>query len=135
MASVSAMSERLSRLYPRSFMAMKVRRSESGSATAGMSVSVARPRKRKMTSTTRTKAMTRVHCTSATELTILWERSNTGTRVIEPGKLARNSGNNALTDFATSTALAPACRETASTTTEPGGLNPRIQNVRDIRSS
>ena len=50
------------------------------------------------------------------------DRSNIGVNVIEPGKLARSSGNSALTELATSTAFAPACRITASTTTEPGGL-------------
>ena len=66
---------------------------------------------------------------------MLWDRSKTGTRVIDPGRLARISGKSAFTELATSTAFAPACRETASTTTEPGGLKPRIQNVREIRSS
>src|SRR5712692_12019176 len=81
------------------------------------------------------KAITSVNFTSATELTMLCDRSNTGTSPIDPGKLARNSGKSAFTEFATSTAFAPACRETANTTTEPGGLKPRIQNVREIRSS
>src|SRR6266513_2373607 len=66
---------------------------------------------------------------------MLWDRSNTGTSVIDPGRLARISGKSALTEFATSTAFAPACRDTANTTTEPGGLKPRIQNVRESRSS
>src|SRR5207253_2257773 len=51
------------------------------------------------------------------------------------GILACSSGNNAFTEFATSTAFAPACRETARTTIDPGGLNPRIQKKRDVRSS
>jgi len=54
-----------------------------------------------------------------TEFTIVCERSNTGVNVIDPGKLARSSGKSALTEFATSTAFAPACRETARTTIEP----------------
>src|SRR5213592_2765884 len=66
---------------------------------------------------------------------MLCDRSNTGISPIDPGRLARNSGKRALTEFATSTALAPACRETASTTTDPGGLKPRIQNEREMRSS
>ena len=63
------------------------------------------------------------------------DRSNTGVNLIDPGKLARNSGKSAFTEFATSTAFAPACRETASTTIEPGELNPRTQKKRDVRSS
>ena len=75
MASVSAISERLSRLYPSSCIATNVRRSDNGRATAGIRVSAARPRKRKITTTTRTKAMTSVCSTSATEVTIVRERS------------------------------------------------------------
>ena len=75
MASVSAINDRLSRLYPSSRIAMKVSRSDSGRATAGMSVSVARPRNRKITNTTRTKAIRSVACTSPTEWTIDCERS------------------------------------------------------------
>src|SRR5207249_9788254 len=88
-----------------------------------------------MTATTSTNAMMRVHFTSSAELTMVCERSKTGVNLIEPGKLARSSGKSALTDLATSTAFAPACRETASTTTEPGGLKPRIQKKREMRSS
>src|SRR6266571_8178488 len=88
-----------------------------------------------MTNTTSTNAITSVHFTSSAELTIVCDRSNTGVNLIEPGKLARSSGKSSLTELATSTALAPACRETASTTTEPGGLKPRIQKKREMRSS
>ncbi|KAF5409172.1 MAG: hypothetical protein Udaeo2_06460 [Candidatus Udaeobacter sp.] len=88
-----------------------------------------------MTATTSTNAMISVHFTSSAELTMVCDRSNTGVNLIEPGKLARSSGNSALTDLATSTALAPACRLTARTTTEPGGLKPRIQKKREMRSS
>ena len=63
------------------------------------------------------------------------DRSNMGVNLIEPGKLARSSGKSAFTELATSTAFAPACRETASTTTEPGALKPRIQKKREMRSS
>src|SRR5204862_1828553 len=75
-----------------------------------------------MTITTRTNAMISVHFTSLAEFTIVCDRSKIGVNMIEPGKLARSSGNSALTELATSTAFAPACRETASTTTEPGGI-------------
>ena len=74
-ARVSAISDRLSRLYPSWRIVTKVSRSESGSATAGMSVSVARPRKKKMTATTRMNAISSVIWTSLTESTIDWERS------------------------------------------------------------
>ena len=41
---------------------------------------------------------------------------------IEPGNSRCSSGNNSRTERATSTAFAPACRETAKTITEAGGL-------------
>ena len=56
-ASVRAISDRLSRLYPSTFITTNVSRIDSGSATTGMSVSVARPRKTKITITTRMNAM------------------------------------------------------------------------------
>src|SRR5947199_10761010 len=87
-----------------------------------------------MTPTTSTNAMINVHFTSLAELTMVCDRSNTGVNLIEPGRLARSSGNSAFTELATSTAFAPACRETASTTTEPGGWKPRIQKKREMRS-
>src|SRR6266498_1391612 len=66
-ASVSAINDKLSRLYPRARIAINVMSNESGSATVGISVSVARPKKAKITNTTRTKAMTRVVSTSTIE--------------------------------------------------------------------
>ncbi len=74
-ASVKAISERLSRLYPRTCMTMKVMSRDSGSATTGISVSFTRPRKKKMTITTRTKAVNSVFCTSMAEWTMDWLRS------------------------------------------------------------
>ncbi len=75
MARVSAIRVRLFRLYPSARIATNVRSSDNGSATAGIRVSRARPRKTKITRTTRVKAMSRVSCTSATELTMDRERS------------------------------------------------------------
>ena len=49
------------------------------------------------------------------------DRSYTGSSRIEPGRPARSEGIMSVTDLATSTALEPACRDTASTTVEPGG--------------
>ncbi len=50
------------------------------------------------------------------------ERSYTGSSRMEPGSPARKVGRRFFTVLATSTALEPACRDTASTTVEPGGL-------------
>ena len=74
-ASVSAISDRLSRLYPSMFITRKVSSSDNGSATAGISVSVARPRNRKITITTNTNAIPSVSFTSCTLFTIVSDRS------------------------------------------------------------
>ncbi len=63
-ASVSAISDKLSRLYPSICITMNVISSDSGSATTGISVSAARPKNAKITSTTSTNAITSVSCTS-----------------------------------------------------------------------
>src|SRR5271165_2460560 len=51
---VSAISERLSRLYPRAYIAPKVPTSDSGTATLGMMVAYRLRKNRKITSTTST---------------------------------------------------------------------------------
>ena len=70
-----AMSERLSRLYPRRYMAANVPTIEKGSARLGMMVAERLRRKRKMTRTTRQMASKRVNLMSATESRIETERS------------------------------------------------------------
>ena len=62
---VSAMSERLSRLKPMSFMTPKVPMMASGSATLGMTVAQNFRRKTKMTMTTSATVSSSVNCTSA----------------------------------------------------------------------
>ena len=74
-ASVSAISERLSRLYPSRYMTAKVPTSDIGSARAGMVVARTFRRKRKITITTRQSARNRVNFTSATEAFTVSERS------------------------------------------------------------
>ena len=66
-ASVRAISDKLSRLYPKARIATKVISNDKGSATVGINVSVARPRKAKITITTRTNAISSVVSTSVTE--------------------------------------------------------------------
>ena len=50
-------------------------------------------------------------------------------RWIDPGNSRCKPGNKARTERATATAFAPACRETAKTMTEAGGLNPRDEKM------
>ena len=63
-ASVSAISDRLSRLNPRNCMTAKVPTIDSGRARLGMSVEERFRRNTKMTSTTSTRVSTSVNCTS-----------------------------------------------------------------------
>src|SRR6185295_7514571 len=101
---------------------MKVMRSERGSATTGIRVSAARPRKTKMTTTTRMNAMSSVSWTSTTDRTIVLDRSYTGVIRTELGTSRATDGSTSRTDRATSTALAPAWRMTATTTVADGML-------------
>src|SRR5678815_3216317 len=101
---------------------MKVMRSDSGSATTGIRVSAARPRKTKMTTTTRMNAMTSVSWTSTTDRTIVRDRSYTGVIRTELGTSRLTEGSTLRIDRATSTALAPAWRITATMTVAEGML-------------
>ena len=74
-AMVRAISERLSRLKPTSFMMPNVPTSVSGKATLGMTVAQSLRRKTKITMTTSTTASTSVNCTSRTEARIVSVRS------------------------------------------------------------
>ena len=69
------MSERLSRLKSKRYMAVKVPTMEKGSTRLGMMVEERLRRKRKMTRTTRQSDKKRVNLTSLTESRIDTERS------------------------------------------------------------
>ena len=73
--SVSAISERLSRLYLSWCIAANVPTTESGSARLGMMVAGRFRRNRKMTRITSTSVSSSVNCTSLTELRMDSERS------------------------------------------------------------
>ena len=109
-AMVSAISERLSRLYESRYMAPKVPTSESGTATLGTSVARMLRRKANTTSTTRQTLITSVNCTSPTEARIVWLRS-CATWTSMAGEMEPDScGSNALTRSMTSMMFAPGCR-------------------------
>ena len=72
---VSAISDRLSRLYPRRYIAENVPMMENGRARLGITVADKFRRKRKMTSTTRHSVMSNVVWTSFTDWWIETERS------------------------------------------------------------
>ena len=72
---VSAISERLSRVYPSRYMTANVAMMESGRARLGMTVAERLRRNRKITSTTRQSVRTSVNRTSLTDARIDSERS------------------------------------------------------------
>src|SRR5258708_30070025 len=74
---VSAINERLSRLYPQRYITPKVPISEIGTTTPGMMVARQLRRKRKTTRITSTIEISRVSSTSATEARIVVVRSST----------------------------------------------------------
>ncbi len=72
---VSAMRERLSRLYPSRYMTANVPISERGTAMPGMMVAEALRRKRKMTNTTSTVVSISSNSTSFTDARMVVVRS------------------------------------------------------------
>ena len=95
--SVSPMSERLSRLNPRTAITANVPKSDVGSAIDGMNVERTLRRNRKMTRTTRTTVRRSVSWTSRTLSRIPCERSNMTSMRIAAGICIRNAGRSALT--------------------------------------
>ena len=81
--SVSAISERLSRLYPSWYITANVATIEAGSARLGMIVAETFLRKMKITATTRPTVSSSVSLTSATDSRIATERSlNTSNEMV-----------------------------------------------------
>ena len=72
---VSAISDRLSRLYPSMYITANVPMSESGTATPGMMVAEKLRRKTKMTATTKTMVRISSNSTSSTEARMVVVRS------------------------------------------------------------
>ncbi len=106
-ATVKAISERLSRLKPKRYIAPNVPRRESGTATLG--TNAARPfrKKRKTTTTTSTIAIIMVRSTSRSEARIVVVRSFVGVMVMLGGIEACSAGTSALIRSTTSMMLAP----------------------------
>ena len=86
-ASVSAISDRLSRLKPNAYITANVPMTDTGSARLGITVADTLRRKRKITSTTSPIVSTRVNFTSATDSRIDFERSLRTSSVDRGGEL------------------------------------------------
>ena len=92
---VSAISDRLSRLYPKRYMPPNVPTSESGTATLGMIVAETLRRKMNTTSTTSTTEMSRLIWTSLKAARMDVVRSSATASVIDGGMEARRVGRSA----------------------------------------
>ena len=115
-AMVSAIKDRLLRLYPSRYIAPKVPIRLSGTATLGMVVAQPLRRKTKTTSTTRATLRSSVVCTSATDARMVVLRSS-ATFTSMAGEMERaSSGRSFCTRSITSTMLAPGCRRMISST-------------------
>ena len=108
--SVSAISERLLRLYPSRYITANVPIIDSGTAAPGMSVALTFRRNRKMTITTRQMVRTSVNSTSWIDPRIEREASKAIVRSTEGGISARKVGSSPLMLSTTPTVLVPGCR-------------------------
>ncbi len=115
-ATVSAISERLSRPKPSSDITPNVPISDSGSASAGIRVARSEPRNRKMTSVTSTTENSSTNCTSATEARIVAVRSVTTCSAIPAGIAACSDGSACLIASTVWTMFAPGWRWMSSST-------------------
>ena len=106
---VMAIKERLSRLYPRRYMAPKVPARASGTVTLAMNVGQKRRRKRNITRMTRAMLKSRENWTSSTEARIVTVRSLKATSLMAGGSQRSSWGRAARIWSTVSMTLAPAC--------------------------
>src|ERR1700745_1448821 len=95
-AMVNAISDRLSKLYPRKYMAAKVPTRDKGTATLGMMVAVRLRKNRKKTSTTRPMVSINSTSTSATDALMAVVRSVSVVIRILAGRLDWSWGKSCL---------------------------------------
>ncbi len=106
-ATVSAISERLSRLKRSRYITPRVPTSDTGTATAGTIVARILRRNAKTTRVTRPIEIRRVRSTSKSEARIVVVRSSTTLRSIAAGVMALSSGRSAQMRSTVSMMLAP----------------------------
>jgi hypothetical protein len=109
-AIVSAINERLFRLYPSRYMSPNVPISEIGTATLAMTVARRLPRNAKITSTTRATASSSSFSTSATEARMPVVRSASTSTCTDAGNPACSCGNCCLIASTVAITFAPGCR-------------------------
>src|SRR5579862_8763103 len=108
-AMVSAISERLSKLKPRRYIAAQEPNNASGTVTDGITVTQKLRMNIRITMTTSTTVRPSVNSTSATEARMVMVRSRTVETLTEGGMLAVSAGSRALMVSTVSMTLAPGC--------------------------
>jgi hypothetical protein len=106
-ASVSAISERLSRLKPSRYITAKVPTSDIGRARLGIAVAVRLRRNRKITITTSEMVSSSVNFTSVTDWSMKVDRSKRTSTLTDAGSWARRLLTSVRTASATATVLVP----------------------------
>lgn len=107
---VRAISVRLFRLNPITYMAPNVPTMDSGTAAAGMTVAGSVRRKRKMTMITSATANISSNCTSRTEARMDVVRSVKTVTCTADGNVLWSCGSSCVTRSTTSMTFAPGCR-------------------------
>ncbi len=115
-AMVMAISERLSRLKPSTYITAVAPASESGTTTAGIKVARTLRRNKRMTSTTSAIVRANVNSTSATEARIVCVRSTMVSIFIPGGISAASRGIAAFTSSTVWITFAPGCLNTSRIT-------------------
>ncbi len=113
---VSAISERLSRLKPSTYIAAQEPSSASGTVMLGISVAQALRRNSRITITTRPMVSASVNSTSLTEARMVTVRSRMVSTLMAGGMVAVRRGSCALIWSTVSMTLAPGCLKTSSRT-------------------
>src|SRR5215510_13711745 len=114
-AMVSAISDKLSRLKLKAYIAAHEPSSASGTVMLGMAVAQKLRRNSRTTSTTRPMVSARVNWTSCTEARMVVVRSRMVSTLTAGGILAVSWGSCALIWSTVSMTLAPGCLKTALT--------------------
>ena len=113
---VSAIKDRLSRLYPANHMSEQVPSSASGTVIDGMTVAQKLRKKTKITITTSAMVSRSVNCTSCTEARIVVVRSLRMPMWMAAGMVACRRGSSSLMRSTIWMTLAPGCLKTIRNT-------------------
>ncbi len=126
-ATISAISDRLSIEKPSRYIAPKVPTIEIGTAMLGISVARQLRRNRNTTITTRPTAISSVCSVSRSDARIVFERSSTGLTWISAGRAAASCGSASRTRSMVSMMFAPGVRYRITSTARWPFARPRLR--------